>query len=171
VICGRLLNFVCAVSLLLCVVVSLLWARSYQCIDDISYSTAFAPEPRRLLSSSGQLAWISYSGDWGNDGRLMLGLRYLHSVHKPAGHLSTMIGAIPVDWAALGFAKTWLSFTIPYWAVMALCAILPTAWILAISRRLPSSGCAACSYNLTGNTSGVCPECGTAVSQKSEPVA
>ena len=45
---------------------------------------------------------------------------------------------------------------------------LPEAAVLAIWFREPwpwqrprSSHCPACGYNLTGNTSGVCPECGT----------
>jgi hypothetical protein len=34
-----------------------------------------------------------------------------------------------------------------------------------------SGQCAACGYNLTGNTSGVCSECGTVISNSSERVA
>ena len=30
-------------------------------------------------------------------------------------------------------------------------------------RRVPQGRCRQCDYDLTGNTSGVCPECGTAV--------
>ena len=35
-------------------------------------------------------------------------------------------------------------------------------------RRLHSGCCSRCGYNLTGNTSGVCPECGTAILRGSE---
>jgi hypothetical protein len=34
-----------------------------------------------------------------------------------------------------------------------------------------SDACSRCGYNLTGNTSGVCPECGTPVLVKPEAVA
>jgi hypothetical protein len=34
------------------------------------------------------------------------------------------------------------------------------------ARLIRSGGCSACGYDLTGNTSGVCPECGTAVAGK-----
>jgi hypothetical protein len=52
-------------------------------------------------------------------------------------------------------------------------AALPIAW-LAIAcwwhviqkRRATNNACSACSYDLTGNTSGTCPECGTAVAGK-----
>jgi len=46
---------------------------------------------------------------------------------------------------------------------------LPIAWLAVITRqfwrkRLARTGiCRTCSYNLTGNTSGVCPECGSPV--------
>ena len=48
-------------------------------------------------------------------------------------------------------------------AAVALSAILPALWITVFLRRKrPSSGlCAVCSYDLTGNASGICPECGT----------
>ena len=43
---------------------------------------------------------------------------------------------------------------------------LTSAWgawrVWKMSFPLPTGLCRACSYNLTGNTSGVCPECGTA---------
>jgi hypothetical protein len=48
---------------------------------------------------------------------------------------------------------------------MLLC-VLPLAWLAhsLLQRRRNRAGlCATCNYNLTGNTSGVCPECGTAI--------
>lgn len=46
----------------------------------------------------------------------------------------------------------------PYWFVICVCSILPMRWMML--RRVPPGHCARCGYNLTGNTSGVCPECG-----------
>jgi hypothetical protein len=52
-----------------------------------------------------------------------------------------------------------------YWKWALLLAILPVLWlVLCLIRRRPSAGqCTLCGYDLTGNTSGVCPECGTPV--------
>jgi len=36
-------------------------------------------------------------------------------------------------------------------------------WILTIPRPFPEGHCKNCDYNLTGNESGVCPECGTEI--------
>lgn len=50
---------------------------------------------------------------------------------------------------------------VPLWMFMALPA---AGWLFLfrrLNRRIPQGLCRVCRYNLTGNTSGVCPECGT----------
>ena len=57
-------------------------------------------------------------------------------------------------------------FSISYAWLAAITATLPIVWIVrfSLSHRAHQQGrCAICGYNLTGNTSGVCPECGTPV--------
>jgi hypothetical protein len=57
-------------------------------------------------------------------------------------------------------------FLAPFWPLALLFAALPLAWAVATirrRRRMTSHLCATCAYNLTGNASGVCPECGTAI--------
>ena len=58
---------------------------------------------------------------------------------------------------------------IPCWFLATLFAIPPIYWLArkAQSRRLLRSGhCPTCRYDLTANTTGVCPECGAAVAEK-----
>ncbi len=55
----------------------------------------------------------------------------------------------------------------PFWPMLLFTAI-PTAWLWHRDRRLFSSPpdhlfCRGCGYDLTGNLSGVCPECGDKV--------
>jgi hypothetical protein len=38
-------------------------------------------------------------------------------------------------------------------------------WFHPRRRTVPPGSCQSCGYNLTGNTSGTCPECGTPVPQ------
>ena len=54
--------------------------------------------------------------------------------------------------------------TIPFWFVMAFLAVLAaTVWLWQRRRTPPDGHCYVCGYNLTGNVSGVCPECGAEV--------
>jgi hypothetical protein len=40
----------------------------------------------------------------------------------------------------------------------------PTGYLFWLDRpRIPPGHCRKCGYNLTGNVSGVCPECGTKI--------
>jgi len=62
---------------------------------------------------------------------------------------------------------------IPLWVPFLIVA-LPTTllWRLDLRRAAPGQ-CHRCRYNLTGNTSGICPECGTPItseSRKQSPV-
>lgn len=59
----------------------------------------------------------------------------------------------------------------PAWLVAALAAVLPACLLVARRRarvarsRRAARRCAQCAYDLTGNVSGTCPECGTAVAK------
>ena len=61
---------------------------------------------------------------------------------------------------------TAITMQIPTWPLLILLGLYPT-YVLVFARkrrrdRLRRQGlCVKCGYNLTGNTSGVCPECGT----------
>jgi hypothetical protein len=62
------------------------------------------------------------------------------------------------------FAK--LSIEVPLWIPFVSFAI-PTAFLWYLDRRRTQPGnCSICNYNLTGNTSGICPECGTPIAEK-----
>lgn len=55
------------------------------------------------------------------------------------------------------------SLSIPIWSVL---VVLAPAWFILyrrareLRRRALEGACAACGYDLTGNESGICPECG-----------
>jgi len=58
---------------------------------------------------------------------------------------------------------------VPLWPVLAvLFAVLPPVWWL--TRLAPPGHCPVCRYNLTGNVSGVCPECGHARSEHDDDI-
>jgi hypothetical protein len=80
-------------------------------------------------------------------------------------------------WSCLGFQygrddsilAAYVNF--PIWMLALMFAALPawreTAHILRRSTATSDPLCPSCSYRLTGNTSGVCPECGTPVPKES----
>jgi hypothetical protein len=50
---------------------------------------------------------------------------------------------------------------VPDWTLALAALILPGMWLATRRAGAPSTGlCSSCGYNLTGNTSGICPECG-----------
>ena len=72
------------------------------------------------------------------------------------------------NWFAFGFrvpgyrwpAGSFFEMLVPLWCFFLACAI-PTAWLWHRDRRRVRPGCCRrCGYNLTGNTSGDCSECG-----------
>jgi len=55
---------------------------------------------------------------------------------------------------------------IPGWLLLVV-ILAPTLIFWRLDRRRPSPGhCPRCRYNLTANTTGVCPECGLAIQHK-----
>ena len=53
---------------------------------------------------------------------------------------------------------------VPWWMLCFLFSMLPTAWFMirrGTRQARSASRCSQCDYDLTGNVSGVCPECGT----------
>ena len=55
---------------------------------------------------------------------------------------------------------------LPYSCLLLVTAPLPAVWLVRArrtARRRRLALCLTCGYNLTGNTSGTCPECGAAV--------
>ena len=59
---------------------------------------------------------------------------------------------------------------VPLWLPLLLVAIPTTIlWYLDF-RRFPPGHCPSCNYNLTGNTSGICAECGTPLASQNKSV-
>jgi hypothetical protein len=92
---------------------------------------------------------------------MKIGFGYARVVYR-----STPLPATYPPGTSDDFSLVWF----PAWFMCAVFAT-PAAWWL--TRRWPwgredFSRCPSCGYNLTGNVSGVCPECGTPISKKAE---
>jgi hypothetical protein len=118
---------------------------------------------------------------------LSLGIFSLNKSNRPARHLWSVVCATPCfvgvltsalvfgrDFARLGrefSAHDWIRWLHVLWcACPAGCGFVAwvTLWrcgrlMLQANTRFPSNCCERCEYDLTGNVSGICPECGTAI--------
>jgi hypothetical protein len=87
-----------------------------------------------------------------------------------SNELSTVTNNSPYTETKIPFLMT----SIPLWPLVLATAVLP---LIALSRygirrlKREPGHCQSCGYNLTGNTSGVCPECGTPVAKKLGSIA
>ena len=66
---------------------------------------------------------------------------------------------VRIDWRPLFEVRPFPEFGLPLWIPFLLVAI-PTGILFWRDRRTPPGHCQRCRYDLTGNTSGICPECG-----------
>jgi hypothetical protein len=78
--------------------------------------------------------------------------------------LSQLCWLPQADWVT-NASGAWTTVWVPIWTPLLLVA-LPTAFLWwRDRRRIPPDHCQKCGYNLTGNVSGICPECGTPTTQ------
>jgi hypothetical protein len=163
----RFLNLLTALSLLLCVAVVALWARSYAPRDFTlggdrgrlmlmftdGQWTSFARGTESFTMSFGDL-WRLAQGQAGSHGDF-LGAAYVsRSTQMPAG-------------GGGGNTGRFLMVAVPFVYPAALAAAGAT-WAVAArarhARRSRVGACRKCGYDLTGNASGVCPEGGSIAS-------
>jgi hypothetical protein len=189
----RLFTLATVLSLLLLLLTAAMWVRSYWRVDIIGWgrvdagwgssSTDLASRPSnprpevrhvRFLATDRGRALVGesrtqsefFSGSiwWASTG-------LIYDTEAPNGQV------VPREKSFLGFGHHadgslqlgiwWSANAIPLWAIAALTAIAPLLWLRRWIRgrrlRRHPNLCTACGYDLTGNVSGRCPECGTDV--------
>lgn len=137
------------------------------------------PEPRprrtwvsRLAIASGVLATLALTALWGVSYALMIGWQgksisvavafgrlriWRWSPNYPSGLIADGASATMAGWFLPQIV------VLPIWLFALLFLVLTIHLIRRSRRRFPAGCCAKCGYDLTGNMSGVCPECGAAV--------
>ena len=146
-------NTLTVVSLLLMLATVVLWVRSY----------SFGPRTF-FEGTASDFDWVVHSGNGAvtyrrdigkvtyrryNDELSFLGFAWERKTSNPWGFY---------------WVRRWhWSISVPYWFFTFIFAFVPIIWFIGWlkCRRLAMvRKCPACGYDLTGNESGVCPECG-----------
>ena len=161
-------------SLFACLALTALWARSYRTAQFLGWSDRYSFVG--VLSMQGLLRfeYATYPAD-------KLGWSYVTDP-TPRGASPGLWGEIAArdrDGRLRGLGIAWSrvdynfdgqrvrrSLYLPHWLFAAAAAVAPANRLrraLRSRRRRAPGLCAVCGYNLTGNVSGVCPECGSSL--------
>ena len=172
-----LFTLVAALSFALCVAAAAFWAWSYTAwaYDDATGWRAkwkFYPTTHYRCEATTRRGSVKVHGLEGvrmpDGGFRGIGGKLFNSSHA---RMTTMTAGFGFGRSPPGDTQYAFMFMLmfPFWAVVLLTAVLPALWVIlwrrrrAVRRRAQAGLCGKCGYDLTGNTTGVCPECGTAV--------
>jgi predicted RNA-binding Zn-ribbon protein involved in translation (DUF1610 family) len=187
----RLFNIASLISLLLCVGCTMLGVRSWIIADqfEVGRGSKFGPAGEAVRSfgvmfSRGNCYWCLAGWTTSDLAALNdtlgrpttksdIGWQIKHEQRTPdvtpsVTSLATKLGfGFRHDNFTQGnnLSNAWY-VSIPVWLITTTAAILPICFFRrrsAVRRTVAFKPCASCGYNLTGNTSGVCPECGTKI--------
>ena len=180
----RLVNFALVISLVLCTATIVSWVRSYSQSDEMEWMLAGDSSNSigslvKFCSASGSLDLEIHR--FTSDVPLDPQPQIFEFQGEPAG-LRWIHRQLWVSRATF-FDYFWItdhgvrenphlieekfSIATPHWFLFIMTLLLPTALLVRkMIRRAaaPVGACRVCRYDLTGNASGVCPECGTRIS-------
>jgi len=181
----QLLNLLTALSLLLLAVLAATWVRSHFRHDLVRLHLA-GGDRCSVISSRGTLLFEHHLNEVYYGGKVPAGWEIRSAPastdfrtarwENPAVEHRVFGYGVVVNRGTVGPTQqsarrgAWRNFAliIPYWPLVLTAAVLPAVALLRI-RRARARGrvgrCTACGYDLTGNVSGVCPECGVLLGQ------
>ncbi|HEY8749198.1 MAG TPA: hypothetical protein VIM11_14545 [Tepidisphaeraceae bacterium] len=156
----KCVTFALVLSLLVCAATAVLWVQSYWVRHAIS-----ATLPHSLASVTASRGRIVLS--WRADPQSS-GLSFYHTTARPPETIRTYgpLGELGFfyDGRSTSTGASRFSVVFPMWLLLLLAGMMPAYWLVVRpTRRNIAGACPACSYNLKGNTSGTCPECGTPI--------
>ena len=145
------------VGTFLCLPILAVWVASirWTCVWNrvVPYGDQVIPAIRQLGLERGCFLWALRLG---HGGRIGQSWRYVGRRYSSDPVIWT-----PELWDELGSLGLRVRFT-PLWIPFGVVAV-PTAWLWWRDRRFPPGHCQTCGYDLTGNVSERCPECGEPV--------
>lgn len=160
-------------SLFWSVIILVAWVAS--AVLDVSYVRVDNPRRVVLLGASGLTGeYITKVGASRSTITLQRTVRGVWNgrTSQPSGvrikttgvHLDGLFPSIPFPWVDIGgVAGCWL-IRVPLWVLLLFLAV-PGASRFRRCYHIPSHCCQSCGYNLEGNITGTCPECGSLAGQ------
>jgi hypothetical protein len=170
----KIFNALAAASLLTCLLMLGLWVRSYSTSEEILFDHMAGAGTARwsVHSTSGQLHLIHAVISEGQP--LSFGWHYARaasplssSAKRPWNGFHAVFNITIRNRSPIWI---WDIVVVPQWFIAALFAIAPSIWLIRRLRATshpPPGLCKSCNYDLTGNTSGTCPECGMRIGSDS----
>jgi hypothetical protein len=183
----RLAAIFAALSLLVCVSTCALWVRSYwhgDRVDAFVKGSAYRQTPVWMgafvsgnggfgISEAHSNTYYVHEETWRRVLERTPERARSYYRAQPAVYPQWTAGESQWRWAGFQWTRierrdptSWSiqrSIVLPYWLPCLITAIAPAIWLwarLARSRRRRRGLCLSCGYDLTGNESGTCPECG-----------
>jgi len=141
------------------------WAGVLVCVATLS---AYGVGPFFAVDES-HLWWIDL-----HDGNVDVGFNrarmWGHYYWFPLGKGYFQVGGKQISLPNLEYGSlvSWNAY-LPLWLLLLVAAVATFILFWLDRRRIPPGHCQTCAYNLTGNVSGRCPECGTAVKHDRAP--
>ncbi len=154
----HLFTLASAVSLLLCLATVVLWVRSYAIRDELFCGNLKLHSAISVSASSNRgILSLSRTGPSRSSGL------YWDCFAPNPLQTSGMFGIVRRTTGPSHLD----TFYFPIVVLSGLFALLHASWVVMKSRDgTRHASCRSCGYDLTGNTSGICPECGSAVEAK-----
>jgi hypothetical protein len=172
----RLFTLASALSLLLCAATVVLWVFSHRARTELEFGwrgqkcAVFADRGNIGVDNWPEIREYALSRNRrGNTLLLELRSRNSHYPQRPEDMAKVEQVRAKINALNAEVSPAYISNRFRYWAIPFCFMVLPYVWIINFRRRqirLRVGLCPKCRYNLTGNTTGICPECGTAISRK-----
>jgi hypothetical protein len=153
-----ILNLASAGSLLLALAVAVLWVRSY-----LVHDAALLRWRGRLVGVDSTAGQFVVADDVARAGRRAPAVRWRSEGFVVPYGASVPLALVRVQVNRVANGRLWV---FPQWPLVAAAALPPALGVVRRRRRRARAvpgACRNCEYDLTGNVSGVCPECGTQV--------
>jgi hypothetical protein len=182
----RAFTVISALSLLLCLAIVVLWVRSYYAPESITLASAGESRSGEgslwVTSTFGDLKFtrqtVGTVGAW-----KLVPLRVFRpqfprnrewdkDAHSDPWHRASFLGfsVDRLEYPPPPYRELTQRVIVPYFALATLAGFEPAILLLMAARRMRSAArgrkrnkvghCPTCGYDITGNTSGTCPECG-----------